>query len=231
MNIIKSNRITSLPIININKYIKLFFYLDSVLLTKNLISKQFNKDKVLQNLLFNSIISDKSLSKSLNSYYSLSINNQKLFDYPLFTQWELQKFVNSDFIDKEKNRIEQFFKNWKPRFQIYRNKRRENSNTKLSKLMILMAKNYFYDGYFTKKIEEIFLANPMYLKNMELIQRYVDRNINNFKYHRKPIDYTTSSIIKCEQRILGYGTPRMIKNDSNSLYKYWFRFKNILMFL
>ena len=90
-----------------------------------------------------------------------------------------------------------------------------------------MAKNYFYDGYFTKKIEEIFLANPKYLQNMELIQRYVDRNINNFKYHRKPIDYTTSSIIKCEQRILGYGTPRIIKNDSNTLYKYWLCFDYI----
>ena len=80
------------------------------------------------------------------------------------------------------------------------------------------------NGYFTKKIEEIFLANPKYLQNRELIQRYVDRNINNFKYHRKPIDYTTSSIIKCEQRILGYGTPRIIKNDSNTLYKYWLCF-------
>ena len=92
MNIIKSNRITSLPIININKYIKLFFYLDSVLLTKNLIRNQASKDSTFQNLLFDYLIYDSSLSKSLNSYYSN-------FNFPLFTQWELQKFFNSDYMD------------------------------------------------------------------------------------------------------------------------------------
>ena len=217
LNIIKSDRITILPIINKNKQNSLNQYMNQIFLAKNHISQLLSQDINFQYLLFSN---DKEDKIKLSSYY---LN----LDYPIFTQWELQKFVNSDLIDKEKNRIEQFFKNWKPRFQIYRNKRRENTNTKLSKLMILMAKNYFYDGYFTKKIEEIFLANPKYLQNMELIQRYVDRNINNFKYHRKPIDYTTSSIIKCEQRILGYGTPRIIKNDSNTLYKYWLCFDYI----
>ena len=103
MLVVKSNRITSLPIINKLKYQKLFSYLDQVLLTKNLISNQASKDSTFQNLLFDYLISDSSLSKSLNSYYSN-------FNFPLFTQWELQKFFNSDYIDKDKNRIEQFFK-------------------------------------------------------------------------------------------------------------------------
>ena len=35
------------------------------------------------------------------------------FPNPVFTGWELQKFVNSDLIDKELNRIEKFFIQYK----------------------------------------------------------------------------------------------------------------------
>ena len=124
MNIIKSDRITILPIINKNKQNSLNQYMHQIFLAKNHISQLLSQDINFQYLLFSN---DKEDKIKLSSYY---LN----LDYPIFTQWELQKFVNSDLIDKEKNRIEQFFKNWKPRFQIYRNKRSENTNTKLSKL-------------------------------------------------------------------------------------------------
>ncbi len=228
----KSNRITSLPIININKYIKLFFYLDSVLLTKNLISKQFNKDKVLQNLLFNSIIYDKSLSKSLNSYYSLSINNQKVFDYPLFTQWELQKFFNSDLLDKEKNRIEQFFKQYKSKIFIFKQDNlynsfrnfRKDKQTSLSKIVTLLVKNYYFNGFFQNKINQLFLEDKFCYSNRLRIESLANNIINRFKFNRKPINYSTSSMIKCGQKDLGNAKPRIIKDNSNSKYKYWYAF-------
>jgi len=59
------------------------------------------RDKVdaFQDLLF-------SNDKKLLNYY---VN----FSNPVFTGWELQKFVNSDLIDKELNRIEKFFIQYK----------------------------------------------------------------------------------------------------------------------
>ena len=148
MLVVKSNRITSLPVINKLKYQKLFSYLEQVLLTKNLISNQASKDSTFQNLLFDYLISDSSLSKSLNSYYSN-------FNFPLFTQWELQKFFNSDYMDKDKNRIEQFFKQYKSKIFVFkkdsyssfsRNFRKDKPSS-LSKVVTLMVKNYFFNGF------------------------------------------------------------------------------------
>ena len=103
MLVTKSNRITILPITNKNKLISLNNYFDKVLISKNQISIQLNKDKTFQNLLFSH---NKEDSKLLLAYCN------KL-NYPIFSSWELQKFVNSDLIDKEKNRIEQFFVQYK----------------------------------------------------------------------------------------------------------------------
>ena len=103
MLVTKSDRITILPITNKNKLISLNNYFDKVLISKNQISIQLNKDKTFQNLLFSH---NKEDSKLLLGY----CNKLK---YPIFSSWEIQKFVNSDLIDKEKNRIEQFFVQYK----------------------------------------------------------------------------------------------------------------------
>ena len=52
MLVTKSNRITILPITNKNKLISLNNYFDKVLISKNQISIQLNKDKTFQNLQF-----------------------------------------------------------------------------------------------------------------------------------------------------------------------------------
>ena len=92
MLVTKSDRISILPITNKNKLISLSKYFDKILITKNLISKQLNKDKAFQNLLF----SNKKEDSKLLLAYCNKLN------YPILSAWELQKFVNADFIDKEK---------------------------------------------------------------------------------------------------------------------------------
>ena len=225
MLVVKSNRITSLPIINKLKYQKLFSYLDQVLLTKNLISNQASKDSTFQNLLFDYLISDSSLSKSLNSYYSN-------FNFPLFTQWELQKFFNSDYIDKDKNRIEQFFKQYKSKIFVFkkdsyssfsRNFRKDKPSS-LSKVVTLMVKNYFFNGFLQSKIDSLFSENSFCSNNKLRIESLVNNIIHRFKYNRKPINYSTPSMIKCGQKDLGITKPRMIKDNSNSKYQYWYSF-------
>ena len=89
MNIIKSDRITILPIINKNKQNSLNYYMNQIFLAKNHISQLLSQDINFQYLLFSN---DKEDKTKLSSYY---LN----LDYPIFTQWELQKFFNSDYID------------------------------------------------------------------------------------------------------------------------------------
>ena len=67
--------------------------MNQIFLAKNHISQLLSQDINFQYLLFSN---DKEDKIKLSSYY---LN----LDYPIFTQWELQKFVNSDLIDKEKN--------------------------------------------------------------------------------------------------------------------------------
>ena len=223
MNIIKSDRITILPIINKNKQNSLNQYMNQIFLAKNHISQLLSQDINFQYLLFSN---DKEDKTKLSSYY---LN----LDYPIFTQWELQKFVNSDLIDKEKNRIEQFFVQYKSSLFKYqfdiKKKKFKNSrfSSQLGKLVSLMVKNYFYNNYVEDKIDEIINSNNFYLKHKSRIFSLVNNIINRYKFHRKPITYSTSSMIKCEQRILGYSTPRVIKNDGNKLYKHWLCFDYI----
>ncbi len=146
MLVVKSDRISILPITNKNKLISLNNYFDKILITKNLISKQLNKDKAFQNLLF----SNKKEDSKLLLAYCNKLN------YPILSAWELQKFVNADFIDKEKNRIEQFFVQYKASLFKYESdpkiKRNIRFSTNLGKLVALMVKNFFYDGYFNDSI-------------------------------------------------------------------------------
>ena len=219
MLVTKSDRISILPITNKNKLISLSKYFDKILFTKNQISKQLNKDKAFQNLLF----SNKKEDSKLLLAYCNKLN------YPILSAWELQKFVNADFIDKEKNRIEQFFVQYKASLFKYETdlKRNIRFSTNLGKLVALMVKNFFYDGYFNDKINEIIESNNFFINHRDRIFKLVNHITYRYKYHRKPIEYKTSSMIKCDQRILGYSTPRMIKNDANKLYKHWLCFDYI----
>ena len=220
MLVTKSDRISILPITNKNKLISLNDYFEKILLTKNQISNELNKDKNFQNLLFSQ---NKEDSKLLLAYCN------KL-NYPIFSSWELQKFINSDLIDKEKNRIEQFFVQYKASLFKYQfdSKTKKFKNfrftSKLSKLIILLVKNYFYNGYLNDKINEIISSNSFFLNYRDRIFKLVNDIIDRYKYHRKPISYTTSSMIKCEQRILGLTKPRIIKDNSNTKYKYFLAF-------
>ena len=219
MLVTKSDRISILPITNKNKLISLSKYFDKILFTKNQISKQLNKDKAFQNLLF----SNKKEDSKLLLAYCNKLN------YPILSAWELQKFVNADFIDKEKNRIEQFFVQYKASLFKYETdlKRNIRFSTNLGKLVALMVKNFFYDGYFNDKINEIIESNIFFSNHRDRIFKLVNHITYRYKYHRKPIEYRTSSMIKCDQRILGYSTPRIIKNNGNKLYQYWLCFDYI----
>ena len=177
-------------------------------------------DKTFQNILFSK---DKDDSK-------LCLAHCNKLNYPIFSSWEMQKFVNSDLIDREKNRIEQFFVQYKASLFKYQfdTKKKKFKNfrfsSQLGKLVSLMVKNYFYNNYFEDKINEIIESNSFYLNHKDRIFNLANNIIDRYKYHRNPIEYKTSSMIKCEQRILGLTKPRIIKDNSNSKYKYWLAF-------
>ena len=144
-------------------------YKGTIKIRKEQISKQLNKDKAFQNLLF----SNKKEDSKLLLAYCNKLN------YPILSAWELQKFVNADLIndihsmngiglhDKEKNRIEQFFVQYKASLFKYETvlKRNIRFSTNLGKLVALMVKNFFYDGYFNDKINEIIESNNFFINH------------------------------------------------------------------
>ena len=144
------------------------------------------------------------------------------FSNPIFTGWELQKFVNSDLIDKELNRIEQFFIQYKASLFTFEKQKRVRKPSKLATLVKLMVKNHYYKGYYDDKIKELIDSNKFFQANLERITKLVNHIFNRYKYHRKAIEYTTPSIIKCGQKDLGLTKPRIIKDNSNSKYQYWY---------
>ncbi len=115
MQTIVSDRITILPILNKSKKLILDTYLNNLLIAKNRISTQSIIDSSFQDLLF-------SNDKKLLNYY---VN----FHNSVFTGWELQKFVNSDLIDKELNRIEQFFIQYKASLFTFEKQHRANKQS------------------------------------------------------------------------------------------------------
>ena len=115
MQTIISDRITILPILNKSKQLILDTYLNNLLIAKNKISTQSIIDSSFQDLLF-------SNHKKLLNYY---VN----FSNPVFTGWELQKFVNSDLIDKELNRIEKFFIQYKASLFTFEKQHRANKQS------------------------------------------------------------------------------------------------------
>ena len=115
MQTIISDRITILPILNKSKKLILDTYLNNLLIAKNKISNQSIIDSSFQDLLF-------SNDKKLLNYYVNFLN-------PVFTGWELQKFVNSDLIDKELNRIEKFFIQYKAILFTFEKQNRANKQS------------------------------------------------------------------------------------------------------
>ena len=169
MKTIVSDRITILPILNKSKQLILDTYLNNLLIAKNKISTQSIIDSSFQDLLF-------SNDKKLLNYY---VN----FSNPIFTGWELQKFVNSDLIDKELNRIEQFFIQYKASLFTFEKQNRANKQSlqekngkikrirklsKLATLVKLMVKNHYYKGYYDDKIKELINLNPFYSNYLEI---------------------------------------------------------------
>lgn len=85
-----------------------------------------------------------------------------------------------------------------------------------------MVKNYYYKGYYDDKIKELIDSNKFFQSNLERINKLALDIFNRYKYHRKAINYTTPSIIKCGQKDLGNTKPRIIKDNSNNKYQYWY---------
>ena len=108
MQTIVSDRITILPILNKSKKLILDTYLNNLLIAKNRISTQSIIDSSFQDLLFsNDLLTE--CNKQFIACKKKLLNYYVNFPNPIFTGWELQKFVNSDLIEKELSRIEKFF--------------------------------------------------------------------------------------------------------------------------
>ena len=97
MQTIVSDRITILPILNKSKKIILDTYLNNLLIAKNRISTQSIIDSSFQDLLFsNDLLTE--CNKQFIACKKKLLNYYVNFPNPIFTGWELQKFINSDLI-------------------------------------------------------------------------------------------------------------------------------------
>ena len=85
-----------------------------------------------------------------------------------------------------------------------------------------MVKNLYFKDYYIEEIDKLFDSNKFFISNKIRIEKLVNNIFSRYKYNRKPINYTTSSIIKCGQKDLGNTKPRIIKDNSNSKYQYWY---------
>ena len=100
MSFYKTDRITTLPHLLNKKKLEIYTtYFHNLLITKNKIRLESLKDKELQKMIFYYKILSKEEKRSLfRKYRSYKEKNK------IFTSWELQKFFNQDYIEKEKNR-------------------------------------------------------------------------------------------------------------------------------
>jgi hypothetical protein len=173
LEIIKSDRISILPIANKSKKIILDTYLNNILIAKNKIAYRSVIDKSFQDKLFSN---DKKL---LSCYSNFSEN--------IFSKWELQKFFNSDLIDKELVRIERFFTQYKSSlFTIETQKdgknKRIRKSSKLSTLVKLMVKNLYFKDYYVEDINKLINSNKFFITNKSRIEQLVISIFNRYKY-------------------------------------------------
>lgn len=236
---IKTDRITTLNhLMNKNKLDTYNHYFDNVLLAKNTVSRLGNKDQNLQDQIFRKNRLTKEEKNTLNN-----TENKKYQEYTkVLTKWELQKFFNQDYLDKEYNRYEQIVDNFKSKIftiekkykKVVIGKKRikilvsynKYKSTLLGKYIEIYIKNYFYNSkYYKELLEKIILKLK---EKSNFLDTYQDR-INNLIETimkriktNKPIIYTTPSIIKSGDSGLGINDFRIAKDENNKKYKYFY---------
>jgi len=216
MNVIKSKTITSLPIINKSKNKILLKVMENNIIVKNNLSKRFNDNKLYQDLLFE--------NKKLTHIYK-EFNNQ------YWLAWETQKFINDDLLKKEMERLDRRIRTFKPKVFIKeegKNKRKSSPLTKLISKIIML--NYY--SFRLKQTDKIILSLKKEIENQlnkyspklqARINKSVDFLISCIKYGKKPINYTTGTIFRTNQKELGI-KPRLIYDHTNSKYNYFYCF-------
>lgn len=236
---IKTDRITTLNhLMNKNKLETYNKYFDNVLLAKNTVSRLGNKDQNLQDQIFRKNRLTKEERKTLNN-----TENKKYQEYTkVLTKWELQKFFNQDYLDKEYNRYEQIVDNFKSKIftiekkykKVVISKKRikilvsynKYKSTLLGKYIEIYIKNYFYNSkYYKELLEKIIIklkekSNFLYTYQ-DRINNLIETIMKRIKTN-KPIIYTTPSIIKSGDSGLGQNEFRIAKDEDNKKYKYFY---------
>ncbi len=142
---------------------------------------------------------------------------------------------------KDKERLERKIKQYKASiFQITFEKDKKNKiktsktrkRTKLGKLLEqLIVFEYF--KYRVKPDHKLYLSLSSNIKDLmneyspKMIHRILklrDQIIYNMKYNKKPINYTTGSLIRTNQKELGTKVIRLVKDETNKLYQYFYAF-------
>ncbi len=236
---IKTDRITTLNnLMNKNKLDTYNHYFDNVLLAKNTVSRLGNKDQNLQDQIFRKNRLTKEEKNTLNN-----TENKKYQELTkVLTKWELQKFFNQDYLDKEYNRYEQIVDNFKSKIftiekkykKVVISKKRikilvsynKYKSTLLGKYIEIYIKNYFYNSkYYKELLEKIIIklkekSNFLYTYQ-DRINNLIETIMKRIKTN-KTIIYTTPSIIKSGDSGLGQNEFRIAKDEDNKKYKYFY---------
>ena len=242
MSLYKTDRITTLPhLMNTNKNKIYNDYFNNLLIAKNRISEKRLKDKELQDMIFRYNF----LSKEEKSYISRK-NKEYQKDNKVLTKWELQKFFNQDYIDKEQNRYEQRIDNFHYKLFTLENRNvkikvkltsdeLENNKNKKKKYKIILKKEYFNKQkpksilglYVEYRIKNEYYISKYYKENLEKIElKLIQKNSKFLEKHKDRIENLIKSIIdkiKYKKYPINYTTPSIIKSGLSGLDKNTFR--------
>jgi len=216
MNVIKSKTITSLPILNKSKNDILLKVMNNNMKVKNNLSKGFNDNKLYQDLLFE--------NKKLTHIYK-EFNNQ------YWLAWETQKFVNDDLLKKEIERLDRRIRTFKPKVFEKVEGKYKRKNSKLTKLISKMIMLNYY-SFRLEPTDKIILSLSKEIENQlekyspklqARINKSIDFLISCIKYGKKPINYTTGTLFRTNQKELGI-KPRLIYDHTNTQYNYFYCF-------
>ena len=242
VSLYKTDRITTLPhLMNTNKNKLYNDYFNNLLIAKNRISEKRLKDKELQDMIFRYNF----LSKEEKSYISRK-NKEYQKDNKVLTKWELQKFFNQDYIDKEQNRYEQRIDNFHYKLFTLENRNvkikvkltpyeLENNKNKKKKYKIILKKEYFNKQkpksilglYVEYRIKNEYYISKYYKENLEKIElKLIQKNSKFLEKHKDRIENLIKSIIdkiKYKKYPINYTTPSIIKSGLSGLDKNTFR--------
>ena len=242
MSLYKTDRITTLPhLMNTNKNKIYNDYFNNLLIAKNRISEKRLKDKELQDMIFRYNF----LSKEEKSYISRK-NKEYQEDNKVLTKWELQKFFNQDYIDKEQNRYEQRIDNFHYKLFTLENRNvkikvkltsdeLENNKNKKKKYKIILKKEYFNKQkpksilglYVEYRIKNEYYISKYYKENLEKIElKLIQKNSKFLETYKDRIETLIKSIIdkiKYKKYPINYTTPSIIKSGLSGLDKNTFR--------